>query len=113
MQSRTARSNEESRQKMNSTGIEETAVITPQYFLQGNHLCGGRVAGSPLDLAECVGVDGNALQLQLCHHVCILQVFLLPQAVDIEPMMDDLLCLIRSVLFIRHPQRLIPERSRK
>lgn len=48
-------------------GMEEVAVNTPQYFLQGNQLFGGRVAGSLFDLAECAGADGDALQLQLCH----------------------------------------------
>ena len=52
---------------MDSAGLEEVTVITSKYFMQGDQLCGGRVAGSLFDLAECACADGDCLQLQLCH----------------------------------------------
>lgn len=64
--------------------MKKIAVVTPQYPLQGNQLCSGRVAGSPFDFAECAGADGDALQLQLCHQVHVPQVFLFPQAADVK-----------------------------
>ena len=36
------------------------------------------------NFVECACADGDALQLQLCHHVHIPQVFLLPQTADIK-----------------------------
>lgn len=48
--------------KPGSAGEEEVDVITPRYFPQGNQLFAGRVAGPLLDLAECAGADGDALQ---------------------------------------------------
>lgn len=64
--------------------MEEVAVIAPQYFPQGNQLCGGRVADPLFDLAECACADGYPLQLQLCHQVHVPQAFLLPQAADVK-----------------------------
>lgn len=58
---------------MDSAGSEEVAVIASQYFPEGNQLCGGRVAGPLLNLAEGAGADGDALQLQLCHQVHVPQ----------------------------------------
>lgn len=69
---------------MDSAGSEEVTVIAPQYFPEGNQLCGGRVAGPLFDLAEGAGADGDALQLQLCHQIHVPQVFLFPQAADVK-----------------------------
>lgn len=60
---------------------EEVTVIAPQYFLKGNQLCGGRIASPLLNLAECACADGDVFQLQLCRHIHVPYVFLLPQAV--------------------------------
>ena len=94
--------------------MEEVAVIAPQYFLQGDQLLGGRIAGSLFDLAECACADGDAFQLQLCHHVHVPQAFLLPQAAYVKAD-DGRAALFDSFGFVHKasPQRLIPERSRK
>ena len=63
---------------------EEVAVIAPQYFLKGNQLCGGGIADTLLNLAECACADRDALQMQLCHHTHVPQAFLLPQAAYVK-----------------------------
>ena len=69
---------------MDSAGLKEVAIIAPQYFPQGDQLFGGRVAGSLFDLAECACADGDALQLQLCHHIHVPQAFLLTQTAYVK-----------------------------
>ena len=64
--------------------MKKVTVIASQYFMQGNQLCCGRIAGSLFNFAECTCADGDALQLQLCHHVHVPQAFLVPQAADVK-----------------------------